>query len=453
MGYEPSTMTRLRLSRSLLLPVVLGTVLAAGTAHAATDPEGVNMLPVLLGLVLILIGAKIGGSMFTMMGQSPVLGELVAGIVLGNLGLIGFQHIEALKTLPGIDLLAQIGVLFLLFEVGLESDVEKMAAVGASAFLVAVLGVIAPIFLGYFTSRAFFPTHDSLTHWFVGATLCATSVGITARVLADLRKTQSAEGRIILGAAVIDDVLGLVVLAVVAGIIEAADQGKAFQASTVLLIVGKSVAFLAGALFIGRWASKSAFKLATRLRGEGLLLSLALAFCFGLAYLAGAAGLAPIVGAFAAGLILDEVHYRELRKRDRRDRDIQQLLEPIASFLVPVFFVLMGMRVDLTVFGQVGVLVFAGVLTLAAVIGKQICGFGILEKNVDRTAVGLGMIPRGEVGLIFAGIGATLHIHGERVVDDAVFSAVVVMVALTTLMTPPLLVWRMRKPEKQAPAA
>jgi len=305
--------------------------------------------------------------------------------------------------------------------------------------------VVAPIFLGFFCSRLFFPSHDPLTHWFVGATLCATSVGITARVLSDLKRTQSAEGRIILGAAVIDDVLGLIVLAVVAGIIEAADQGQAFHPMTVGIIIGKSLAFLAGALFIGRWVSKHAFRFATRLRGQGLLLSLSLAFCFGLAYLAGAAGLAPIVGAFAAGLILDEVHYRELKERDHHKRNIHELLEPLSSFLVPVFFVLMGMRVDLSVFGHVSVLAFAGVLTVAAVIGKQVCGLGVLEKGTDKVAVGLGMIPRGEVGLIFAGIGATLHIHGERVVDDAVFSAVVVMVALTTLMTPPLLVWRLNQ--------
>jgi len=435
---------RLRLTRTTFVLVALAT-LCASVASAATDPHGVNMQPILIGLVLILIGAKLGGSLFASMGQSPVLGELVVGVVLGNVGLIGFHELDVLKTMPGIDMLAQIGVLFLLFEVGLESDVEKMAAVGTSALIVAILGVVAPIFLGFFTSQMFFPNHDPLTHWFVGATLCATSVGITARVLADLKRTQSAEGRIILGAAVIDDVLGLIVLAVVAGIIEAADQGQVFHPMTVGIIIGKSLAFLVGAFFIGRELSKHAFRLATGLRGQGLLLSLSLAFCFGLAYLAGAAGLAPIVGAFAAGLILDEVHYRELKERDAHKRDIHELLEPLASFLVPVFFVLMGMRVDLSVFGNVGVLGFAAVLTVAAVIGKQVCGLGVLEKGTDRMAVGLGMIPRGEVGLIFAGIGASLHIHGERVVDDAVFSAVVVMVALTTLMTPPLLVWRMQR--------
>ena len=187
------------------------------------------------------------------------------------------------------------------------------------------------------------------------------------------------------------------------------------------------------------------FKLAARLTGEGLLLAGALGFCFGLAYLASFLGLAPIVGAFAAGLILDEVHYQDLRERDHAKRAVPELLEPITTFFVPVFFVLMWMRVDLSVFGAPGVLGFAAALTVAAVVAKQVCAFGVLERGADRIAVGLGMIPRGEVGLIFAGIGSTLTIAGERVVDGAIFSAVATMVALTTLVTPPLLAWRLRR--------
>jgi Kef-type K+ transport system membrane component KefB len=406
-------------------------------------PHGPDMLPILSALVLILLGARLGGALFERFGQSAVLGELLAGVVIGNLGLVGFHALDGVRDLAAIEVLAQIGVLFLLFEVGLESNVGKMLAVGASSLVVAILGVVAPMVLGYVVTRAFFPDHNRLADWFVGATLCATSVGITARVLADLRRTTSIEGRIILGAAVIDDVLGLIVLAVVAGIIAAADQGQAFNPVSVVVIVGKAVAFLAGAIVIGQWIAPRAFGLATRLRGQGLLLSVALGFCFGLSFLAGKAGLAPIVGAFAAGLVLDEVHYRELRARDRKQRDIPELLEPIGTFLVPVFFVLMGMRVDLAAFGRPGVLGFAAVLTLAAVIGKQACSLGVLEKDTDRLAVGLGMIPRGEVGLIFASIGATLMVAGQRVITAEVYSAVVVMVALTTLMTPPLLVWRL----------
>ena len=413
--------------------------LAAGGGHGAVD-----MLPVLEALAIILVLARLGGALFERLRLPAVLGELMAGVLLGNLGLFGIHDFDALKSVETVEALSQIGVLFLLFQVGLESDIGKMAAVGASATLVAILGVVAPMLLGLGVSELFLKDHHILSHWFVGATLAATSVGITARVLGDLGKSGSVEGRVILGAAVIDDVLGLVVLAVVTGLIEAANAGRAFDAMGLLAIVGKALGFLVAAIVVGRWLSKVTFRFAARLKGEGLLLSFGIAFCFLVSFLAGKAGLAPIVGAFAAGLVLEDVHYEALRERDTHKRDLHHLMEPLAGFLVPVFFVLMGMGVDLTVFGQPGVLGFAAVLTLAAVVGKQACSLGVLDKGADRLAIGLGMIPRGEVGLIFASIGRTLHIGGERVVDDMVYSAVVVMVAVTTLVTPPLLVWRMK---------
>jgi Kef-type K+ transport system membrane component KefB len=421
-------------------------LLVAGAAHAAAGAEGVDLLPLLAGLVLILVAARLGGALFESIGQSPVLGELLAGIAIGNLGLLGFHAFDGLEAQPSLELLAQIGVLFLLFQVGLESDIAKMAAVGGSATLVAVLGVVAPMLLGLGVAQGFLGGHHVLSHWFVGATLSATSVGITARVLGDLGKSASLEGRIILGAAVIDDVLGLVVLAVVSGLIAAADTGRAFDAMGLAVIIGKAVGFLLVAVVVGRWLSSVTFRFAARLPGEGLLLSFGVAFCFFTAFLAGKAGLAPIVGAFAAGLVLEDVHYQALRERDAQKRDLRHLLAPIGALLVPVFFVLMGMGVDLSVFAQPGVMGFAGALTLAAVLGKQVCSLGAWGPGVDRLAIGLGMIPRGEVGLIFASIGRTLTIGGVRVVDDMVYSAVVVMVAATTLVTPPLLVWRMRQP-------
>src|SRR5262245_595371 len=185
MGYEAPIMRLTRLPRALLVPVVLATVaanlLGAGVAGAATIPGAVDVLPILAGLVLILVGAKLGGSLVESTGQPAVLGELLTGVVLGNLGLVGFHALEPLRTDTGISILAQIGVLFLLFQVGLETDVAKMMAVGVSSFMVALLGVVTPMVLGYFVSLWFFPTHHPLTHWFVGATLTATSVGITAR--------------------------------------------------------------------------------------------------------------------------------------------------------------------------------------------------------------------------------------------------------------------------------
>ncbi len=437
--------TRDRL-RPLFPLLAIGTLLAHSALAAGAGEHGMNMLPVLEALAIILVLARLGGALFERFSLPAVLGELLAGIAIGNLGLAGFHGLDALRHVPTVEALAQIGVLFLLFQVGLESDIGKMAAVGVSAALVAVLGVVAPMLLGLGVSELFLKDHHILSHWFVGATLAATSVGITARVLGDLGRSASAEGRIILGAAVIDDVLGLVVLAVVTGLIQAADAGAAFDPKVLAVIVGKALGFLIVAVVVGRWLSRVTFRFAARLPGEGMLLSFALAFCFLLAYLAGKSGLAPIVGAFAAGLVLEDVHYEALRDRDPERRDLLHLLQPLSGFLVPVFFVLMGMSVDLSVFGQPGVLGFAAALTVAAVIGKQVCSLGVLGTGVDRFAVGLGMIPRGEVGLIFASIGRTLTIGGERVVDDMVYSAVIVMVAVTTLVTPPLLVWRLKKP-------
>ena len=414
-------------------------------ARALASGGGPDPAPTLLALVLVLVGARLGSALSERLGQPPVLGELLAGVVIGNLGLLGWHGLDGLRDLGGLELLGQIGVLFLLFEVGLATEVGQLLAVAGSSLLVATLGVIAPIGLGFLVSRGFFPRQDPLAHWFVGATLCATSVGITARVLADLGRTRSREGRVILGAAVVDDVLGLLVLAVLKGIIDSGASGRAFGAGSALIVVAKAVAFLAAAVVLGRSISSRVFRLGARLPGEGVLLTLALALCFASAWLAAWMGLAPIVGAFAAGLVLEKAHYRELRARDAGGRDVQAQLKPLATFLVPVFFVLVGLRVDLSVFGRAGVPGFTAALVAVALLSKQACSLGVRGRGTDRLAVGLGMMPRGEVGLIFASVGASLVVGGERVMDSVVFSAVVATVAATTLLTPPLLAWRLRR--------
>src|SRR3954454_21551362 len=332
-----------------------------------------------------------------------------------------------------------------------------MLSVGWSSLLVALLGVVAPFFLGWGGSAWMLPEEETLAHIFIGATLAATSVGITARVLADLGKLSARESKIILGAAVIDDVLGLVILSVISGVISAANTGGSLRATDALIIVLKAIVFLVGAILIGGWLSRRVFRLAGFLRVQGMLLALSLAVCFLLAYPADPIRLATIVGAFAAGLILDGVHYRDLGERTKHT--MEELIHPIAGFLVPVFFVLMGVRVDLSTFGRPGVLGFAALLSLAAILGKMICAAGVLERGLDRLSVAVGMIPRGEVGLIFAGIGAQLVLHGRRVIAPQVFAAVVVMVVVTTLITPPSLKLTLnragrrqgRKPARPAP--
>ena len=398
----------------------------------------------LVGVAVMLVVAKIGGELFERLKQPAVLGELFAGILIGNLVLFGFAGAETLKTNVTIAALAELGVIILLFEVGLESDLKEMREVGWSSLLVAVVGVVVPFLLGWAVSAYFIPEESQLAHIFIGATLCATSVGITARVFKDLGKLGTREARIILGAAVIDDVLGLLILAIVAGAIRATAAGGVLSMIDVGLIALKSLLFLVGAIVIGHLLVPRLLRGAGRFETRGVLLTFAISFCLFLAWAAAKVELAPIVGAFAAGLILDEVHFKPAG--GRKERDLHDLLQPVSTVLVPIFFVLMGLKVDLRLFTRFDILGFAVALTIAAIIGKQVCGLAVLERGINRVAVGLGMIPRGEVGLIFAGIGATLMLPSVTgvslpVIYNVTFGAVVIMVIITTLVTPLSLKW------------
>jgi Na+:H+ antiporter len=401
------------------------------------------MPTILGGLAIILAAAKLGGDLATRARQPAVLGELIAGVILGNLGLMGITGLQGLESNETLEALAQIGVILLLFEVGLESTVRDMLKVGATAVLVATLGVVAPFVLGWLVGALLLPGESWYAHAFLGATLTATSVGITARVLKDLDKSTTPEARVILGAAVVDDVLGLVILAVLSGVIAAANAGRPMAFGSVGLIVAKAVLFLGLALALGQVVSPRLFGFASRLHGRGVLLATALVFCFALSYVAALIGLAAIVGAYAAGLILEDVHYRPFTERG--ERELEELLQPIGTFLVPLFFVLMGMRVDLTAFAHSEILGLAALLTVAAIAGKQACALGALGGKLDRLTIGLGMIPRGEVGLIFANIGLGLTIGGTPVIDRSTYSAVVIMVIVTTLVTPPALRWSLER--------
>jgi Kef-type K+ transport system membrane component KefB len=398
---------------------------------------------VALALALVLLAAKVGADLAVRLRQPAVLGELCAGLLLGNAGLLGVGGLGWIAADPGVDLLARLGVVLLLFRVGLESTVRQMLAVGGSALLVAALGVVVPTALGFLVGAWLLPGQGWIAHLFLGATLSATSVGITARVLSDLGAGGSAEARIVLGAAVADDVLGLLLLSVVSGMAAAAAAGTGLDAGGVARSAGVALAFLAGALLAGVALAPRLLRAAARLRGDGVLLAAGLALCLLMAWAADAAGLAPIVGAFAAGLVLEELHERPFVERGERGLDA--LVEPIAGFLGPVFFVLMGMRTDLSAFADPSTLGLAAALTAAAVAGKQVCGLGVLGGGADRIAVGLGMIPRGEVGLIFASIGRQLEVAGAPIVGRGAFAALVATVMATTLATPPLLAWRLRR--------
>ena len=417
--------------------------------------------PVLLMLMIILAAAKICGEISERLGQPSVLGELLAGIVLGNIVLLNpdwtlFESLRGsfMTEEPAIivDALARLGVILLLFEVGLESTVAEMKNVGKASLWVAAAGVVAPFILGFGASWLFIsevpvdiarlvPADFGVIniHIFIGATLCATSVGITARVFKDLGKLQIREAKIILGAAVIDDVLGLIILAAVSAIVASAMTGAPLSALGLARIAVISIGFLALSIFVGVKLIPRIMAYLAKLRTEGIMVISALLFCFLLSWLADEAGLAAIVGAFAAGLILEEVHFRDFRERI----SMHELIRPITTLFVPIFFVLMGIRVRLEMFASIHVLGLAAALTIAAIIGKQICGLAVREKGLDRISIGVGMIPRGEVGLIFAGIGKSLN-----VVDDALFSAIVIMVTLTTFAAPPVLRWSIGRWER-----
>lgn len=418
---------------TLLLPVA--------AAPAGHDSQAVST--VLLALACVIVCAKLAGEVVERFGQPAVLGELLFGVLAGNTALLGGPDLTRLATSETLTVLAELGAVLLLFQVGLESTPKEMLAVGGRATLVAVTGVVTPMLLGFGVGQLARPQEPWMLHVFLGAMLTATSVGITARVLKDAGVLQAPFSRIILGAAVIDDVLGLIVLAVVSGIIGAAAGGSSLAPIAVAAIVAKAVAFLAGALVIGSLLSPRLFRSALALHSRRVVLTLSLAFCFALAYLALRAGLAPIVGAFAAGLVLEDVHFEG--HRNRGEPPLHESLEPLTALLVPVFFVRMGMLVDLRSFASGSVLGFAALLTLAAVLGKLACG-AVAPKGVSRLTLGLGMMPRGEVGLIFAGIGAQLVLNGRPVVDAGTYAAAVFMVVATTILTPPLLLWSLRRP-------
>jgi Kef-type K+ transport system membrane component KefB len=412
-----------------------------------TDP----VAPVVAALAVFLLAGKFGGELATRVRQPAVLGELLAGIVLGNLSFGGTAPFRALAANETIEVIGGIGALILLFEVGVESTVGQLLKVGVTSLFVAVLGVAAPFALGWGVGAWLLPDASAYVHAFLGATLCATSVGITARVLQDLRASRSAEARILLGAAVIDDVLGLIILAAVGGAIAAAAQGVPFSILSIAKISIAALVFLTLAIVVGVTAAPRLFSLASLLQVRGVLVTVSLALCFLLAWASSLIGLAPIVGAFAAGLVLEDVHFRDFV--DRGERPLEELLRPISDVLVPVFFVLMGLQTDLRAFVAPGALGLTLALTAAAILGKQVCSLGVTGPGINRLAIGIGMIPRGEVGLIFASVGSGLTLNGAPVIGPSTFAAIVTMVVITTVVTPPMLKWsltRRRDPDERA---
>ena len=454
------------MTRSLrtALPFILLLILwsqSAGASEEAGSTIVHSYASTLFWMAILLLFAKLA-SLVEKIGQPSVLGELVIGVVLGNLALLGFTAFEAAEADPLLKFLAELGVIILLFQIGLESNIQKMTKVGIPAFLVAMVGVVVPFVLGtYIVGPFLMPGLSSNAYLFLGAALTATSVGITARVFKDLGKLQTPEAQIVLGAAVIDDVIGLIILAVVSAI---ATVGSV-SGFTIALISGKAIAFLVGSIVLGRffapWFGNAFSRIQT---GVGMKFTLAISFGLLLAAAAQAIGLAPIVGAFAAGLVLDPVHFRyfkdlhivddvrkamkdvspEVQKKieeviePHAERHIEYLVEPLGHFLVPLFFVMTGMAVNLSTLFDPSIILVALGITIVAFAGKIVAG--LAAGRVKKSLVGWGMVPRGEVGLIFATIG-----RGLGVVTDELFSVIVIVVILTTLLTPPILTYQLRR--------
>jgi Kef-type K+ transport system membrane component KefB len=385
-----------------------------------------------LTTAILLGSAKLGGEVATRLRQPSVLGELVVGILLGSLP---FGFVASIRTDASVAMLAELGVIILMFEVGLESTIAEVLRVGASAVAVAILGTAGALGMAWFAALLVLPHAGGLLRVFLAASLTATSIGISARVLQDTGRSRSREAHTILGASVIDDVLGLLILGIL-GAIAGNTSGRPVSPILVAAEVGKTILFLGVMVVLGARFSSTLFRASAALRTSGALLATGLTFCFVLAWAASAIGLAPIVGAFTAGLILEASH--SARFVARGEASLAQRMEPISSWLVPVFFVLMGARANLAALTHPHTILLVVALTIAAVVGKLACGLGA-PPGSDRLAVGFGMLPRGEVSLAFANMGLS-----SRLLDGELYSTLVATVVLTALVTPPLLRWRLR---------
>jgi len=360
-----------------------------------------------------------------------VIGEIIVGIIIGNTFL--FDFLELATNIEVLSVLAELGVIFLLFAIGLETPFSELKKVGGTAMLVAVLGVIFPFVFGYLLIvYSGYPQIDAL---FIGAAMTATSVGITARVIRDMNLMNSIESKVIIGAAVIDDILGLVILAMVSGIA----SGGALDIVSIVIVAALAVLFVVAVVFVGSGmlprVRKHAPKFKTlppaiRLKRKISPLAVALIVCFGLSAMASYVGLAAIVGAFLAGMVFAE--FKDLFQ-------VEEQFGAINEFLVPFFFLYIGISVDLATFG--GVAILALLITFVAIATKFIgCGIGAYRLGAkSATIIGVGMAPRGEVGLIVASVGLSIgSISGDM------FSVVVFMSLLTTLIAPPLLSYAFR---------
>jgi len=404
-------------------------------AFLAHDPlAGTLML-----LALLWLSAKVGGELAVRLRLPAVTGELAVGLALTALHRT-WAWFPAVGASSEAELLGGLGVVVLMFAVGLESSVPQMMKVGLASLRVALLGVVAPMAAGLAGAWLLLPAGSPFVlDLFIGACLCATSIGISAQVLREKGASESIEGRVIVGAAVVDDVLGLLVLVAVSGMVGSAAGGLG---SGLVRTLALALGFLAAALTLGRLATPRLFRLASRFRGEQVLLPLGLVFAFLLAWLGSLAGLASIVGAYAAGLILEPAHIEDLERREQHT--LEELVHPLVTVLSPLFFVLMGAKVDLVALFKPATLGLAAVLAVLGVCGKYVAGFGG-GRGTRAAVIGWGMVPRGEVGLIFVAAGAQLHMNGVPLLSPEVQAGIIGALLITTVAGPVGLGWALRR--------
>lgn len=411
---------------------------------------------------VLLVAAKLW-SLVEKIWQPSVLWELLIWVVLWNLALLWlhFFNFTSLTSDSIIVFLAELWVVILLFEIWLESNIAKMKEVWVQALLVAIVWVIAPFVLGYFATKMLMPWMDNNLYLFIWATLTATSVWITARVFKDLWKLSSKESQTVLWAAVIDDVMWLIILAIVSSIV------KQWTVSVweVLFITWKAVAFLWGSIFLWQLLAPQISKILSKINTwVWMKFTLIIVFCLIFSFLAWEIWLAPIVWAFAAWLILDPVHFKyfkdpkivnDIRKvsddftKEQKwkletviqwhaNRHIEDLIRPISFLLVPIFFVYTWINVDLKVFADFEIVKLALILTIVAFVGKLLSWF--VTKWMNKWIVWFAMVPRWEVWLIFAMAWMWLG-----VIDEKTFAIIVIVVILTTLLTPPIISHLLKK--------
>jgi len=336
------------------------------------------------------------------------------------------EAFDVLQVAQAMDVLSRYGVIFLLFMVGLESSIKDIKQTGREAFSVALIGVVCPVILGYLAMSYLLPEVGFKTNLFVAATLSATSVGITARVLKELKKMRTREAKTILGAAIIDDILGLLILAIVSNVVVSGE----FNSLVLGQVVGLAILYFALVLWLGPPVLRLLVKGCYFLDLWEKKLVVSFLFLMLLSWLATCAQLASIIGAFMAGLLIDECYFEAHSSPSSRRALIHELMAPLEVLLAPLFFMLIGIQVKLELFCDARVLLIATALIIAALVGKLISGLGASNK-VDRWLIGIGMLPRGEVGLVFAAIGRSLG-----VLSDQLFSAIILMVIVTTFIAP-----------------